>query len=584
MNLKSSAVLKSDIPLGPVWKNIGSLFLHNLEKYPKLNAFAERLNGDYIYYNWDQVANSVFHFAEYLFDHGVKHHDRVAIIAGNTYRRFIVEMGIFSAGMTSVPLFGGYPGEMLTKLIEFSKVRMLIVDDLDRLKTLDPKVIPPMVLCLSNKKDFTSSTQVKIHFWEELAAKLLSPMSASMMSRIRGVKPSDVAVMMYTSGTSAFPKGVQLTHSNILSQQRALELLWKCEPGQRVLCYLPWHHSFGGLFERFFVIGSAGCLALDDSAGKNIDRLLENFGKIKPNVYFSVPKIYQEIIARVLSFKEIEKTFFHPELNFIFTAAAPLPLSISDVFKAKGVPVVEGWGLTETSPCCTLTPKSVNRVQGVVGHAIPGVEVKLGDQNEILVRGPNIMVGYWEQPEMTAEVLDSDGWFKTGDIGEITPEGLKILSRKDRMFKLNNGEKIFPSILEEHVKTGCKFVKHAFVFGKGQVSPFLLVFPNSELLSANRSADLDESNCIYPTDLRNFSGCLGRCLTKFNDDFAKIERIERALIINRELTIEQGELTPSFKLVPRRIAENYRDYISAMEDGRLNELPKDSYVIELKSR
>ena len=181
----------------------------------------------------------------------------------------------------------------------------------------------------------------------------------------------------------------------------------------RFLCYLPWHHSFGGLFERFFALHSGGCLAIDDSWGRNTDRLLENFSEIRPHVYFSVPKVYQEIVSKIMVNPELERSFFIPELKFVFTAAAPLPMSVSSVFKSRGVPVVEGWGLTETSPCCTLTDLSVDRAPGLVGSPIPGVEIRLDEDGEILVRGPNVMRGYVDQPEATAEVLDAEGWFRT---------------------------------------------------------------------------------------------------------------------------------------------------------------------------
>jgi len=280
-------------------------------------------------------------------------------------------------------------------------------------------------------------------------------------------------MIMFTSGTSSSPKGVQLTHGNLMSQQKALEILWQPESGMRFLCYLPWHHSFGGLFERLFALHSGGCLAIDDSGGKDAGRLLQNFSEIKPNVYFSVPKVYQEIVTRILAEPELGDSFFHDGLKFVFTAAAPLPLSISEIFKHKGVPVVEGWGLTETSPCCTLTGFSLERTPGVVGFPIPGVELKLGDENEILVKGPNVMRGYFRRPEASAGVF-SDGWFRTGDVGTIGDEGVRIISRLDRMFKLGNGEKVFPARIEDRIAGRCKFIKYAYVFGSGQKNPSLL--------------------------------------------------------------------------------------------------------------
>ena len=374
------------------------------------------------------------------------------------------------------------------------------------------------------------------------------------------IAPTDTCLIMFTSGTTRFPKGVRLTHYNILSQQSALRTLWNPDPGMRFLCYLPWHHSFGGLFERFFALHSGGCLAVDDSWGKDIDILFKNFSEIKPHIYFSVPKVYKEIISRVLVSKESEDIFFHKDLKFVFTAAAPLSLAISDVFKQKDIPVVEGWGLTETSPCCTLTKLLLHRKPGVVGFPIPGVEIKLGDDDEILVRGANVMQGYFNMPDETAKVLDEDGWFKTGDIGEIIPDGLKIKARKDRIFKLNNGEKVFPSMLERNIGNLCKFIKHAYIFGAGQDHPVALLFPNYELLDSTGISVLDESECNHPGTSDLLTTCFSECLHKINRHLnVDFERIEKAVLIDQELSLEKNELTPSFKIIPRSIEKNYKE-------------------------
>jgi len=394
------------------------------------------------------------------------------------------------------------------------------------------------------------------------------------------IHPDDLALIMYTSGTTNFPKGVMLTHRNILSQQSALKTLWAPEPGMRFLCYLPLHHSFGGLFERFFALHSGGCLAVDDSWGKDTDALFRNFEEIKPHIYFSVPKVYQEIIARVLTQKHAEEIFFHNELKFLFTAAAPLPFSTSDVLKKRKVVVVEGWGLTETAPCCTLTELSLERKPGVVGFPIPGVEIKLDDEGEILVRGPNVMRVYFKLPKVTAEVLDKDGWFKTGDLGEFTSIGLKILSRKDRVFKLSNGGKVFPTAIEESVRAKCKIIKHIYVFGSGLDHPCALIFPNFELFGLRKVGPLDEPGCVCPLSLSDLKKCLNDCLQTINSGMkVKSERIAAAVIVNRELSIENNELTPSFKLVPRRIEEEFGSFIRCLANGTFDGMPEGGFPI-----
>ena len=303
---------------------------------------------------------------------------------------------------------------------------------------------------------------------------------------------------------------------------------------------------------------------------------------IKPHIYFSVPRIYQEIVASVLSKPEQARNFFHPELKFVFTAAAPLPLSTSNIFKEKNIPVVEGWGLTETSPCCTLTAQSLDRTPGIVGWPIPEVQVKLAEEQEICVKGPNVMQGYYKLPEVTAKVIDSEGWFHTGDVGEITSEGLRIISRLDRIFKLSNAEKVFPVAMEEKATKRCHYIKYIYVFGSGGPAPLGLVFPNLLLLQAKQ---VDIAECVRPQSCATLSDCLKQCICEINEYHdVKYERLSKVLVINRELSIEKEELTPSMKLVPRMIERNFKKYIDFLRTGSGKTPPADSYLIELTER
>ncbi len=564
--------------------NIGAMLLDNQRSRGQAPAVAERRDGSYRYWSWHDFVNDTLKVADYLLQHLPERDEanRVAFVSVNGYQRLVCEMAVMASGLTSVPIFVAYPSELMSELLSFSDTDLLVTDQLEKISELPEGSLPPRVLAIGevDKRRLTSfsSLGVEAEWIEEILAGEM-PRDTSLPSRFRAVPIDRRALIMYTSGTSSFPKGVQLSHRNLMSQQQALEQLWRPEPGLRFLCYLPWHHSFGGLFERLLALFSGGCLAIDDSFGKDVDRLLENFAKIKPHIYFSVPKIYQEIIARVVSRHPSADCFFHPELKFVFTAAAPLPISASNVFKENGLPVVEGWGLTETSPCCTLTELATDRQAGVVGMPIPGVELKMADDGEILVKGPNVMSGYFKRPDKTAEVFDDDGWFHTGDVGAITDDGLKIISRKEWMFKLDNGEKVFPTQIESCVTSRCNLIKYAYVFGAGQKNPGLLVFPNLEMLGM--SSETSDTNCSYPPNLKAFSHCLGECIAQAQKKRGvNFERISKALVIARELSLESNELTPSFKLIPRAIEARYRTYIDAVLNGSFSTLPDDAYVID----
>ncbi len=576
--------LISQLPLGEVTKNIGTMFLNNLDNFGDTPAFAQKKDGKYRYWSWHDLVDDIFKFSSYLLDRGLKKGDRIAVISRNYYHRLVVEMAVMASGFVSVPIFHRYSEEMMTELLNFSEVKMLILVNYKRLEYLPVKNKHLVVMETPEfpRKHFAFENKVK--FFDDIMRNIkLSPDKRKDIEKsFLDIAPSDTCLIMFTSGTTRFPKGVVLTHYNILSQQSALRTLWNPDPAMRFLCYLPWHHSFGGLFERFFALHSGGCLAVDDSWGKDIDMLFRNFSEIKPHIFFSVPKVYKEIISRVLVSKKSEDIFFHKDLKFVFTAAAPLSLAISDIFKQKNIPVVEGWGLTETSPCCTLTKLLLDRKLGVVGFPIPGVQIKLADDHEILVRGANVMQGYFKMSEESAKVIDKDNWFKTGDIGEIISEGLKIKARKDRIFKLNNGEKVFPSVLERNIGNLCKFIKHAYVFGAGQDHPVALLFPNYELLDSKGIGVLDESACNHPETSDMLATCFSKCLHKINGCVnVDYERIEKAILIDQELSLEKNELTPSFKIIPRSIEKNFKEHISCIVKGHSERLPEGAHMIDL---
>lgn len=589
-------VLKSPLSLGEVTPSLGAMLLSNRDRYTDLNAFAERQGGAYRHWTWQQMVTDMLRFAESSLPEAAPPEDtkdnRVAFVSTNCYHRLISEMAVMGTGRVAVPIFAGYAPDMMSDLLAFADVSTLVTDNLEKMALLRADSLPSHIIVMNASgaasdpellKKLSGLGVVSVTFMDDLLSEEKSRDTSRIEQQMRSVPPDRLAMIMFTSGTSSFPKGVQLTHGNLMSQQKALEILWKPEPGMRFLCYLPWHHSFGGLFERLFALHSGGCLAIDDSGGKDAGRLLQNFSEVKPNVYFSVPKVYQEIVTRILANPELGDSFFHDDLKFVFTAAAPLPISTSEIFKNKGVPVVEGWGLTETSPCCTLTELSLERTPGVVGFPIPGVELKLGDENEILVKGPNVMRGYFKQSEASAKVFD-DRWFRTGDVGAITDEGVRIISRLDRMFKLDNGEKVFPARIEDRIAGRCKFIKYAYVFGSGQKHPSLLAFPNHELMSADGGGELDKSECVYPGCLNDLAGCLGECIQAEQKSGAAFERVDAAVVVDTELTVEANQLTPSFKLIPRKIAEDFGEHIQALRLKQIDELPSGAHVIEMEKK
>lgn len=499
----------------------------------------------------------------------------MAILSRNCQEILELELAVMAMGAVSVPIFSEYPPDKADRLVRFCDPTFVAVADQEQLnKIKSPELIEKII-------HFTPvenvSDQKPVPFGD-----LLSDSTDSKDIIGLDVPPDTISLMMYTSGTMGTPKCVQLTHKNILSQQAAMKALWDLNNDDRFLSFLPWHHSFGGIFEKFAAIVNGAVLSLEHGYGKDLDILLNNWETVKPTIFFSVPRIYQAIATRVMQDKRIEKMIFHNELRFVFTAAAPLPKNIADLFDHHGIPVVEGWGLTETSPCCTVTDPTIQREQGVVGKPIPGISIKLDDDGEILVKGPNIMTGYYHNREATADVMEKDGWFRTGDVGEYTDSGLKLISRKDRIFKLSNAKKVVPSEIENLIAKDCAYLSHAIMVGSGRDYPVILLFPNKNLFSQFPDESILSRDCKCPAGMNDYVQCLSNCLQKWNQSIEpKYSRYKKAMLIDYELSIEKEELTPSMKLAPNIVGKVFQAHIESLYNSG-EQIFEKVYVVNME--
>lgn len=493
--------------------NIASLFLKNKERYGPHPAFAEKEGGQYRAWTWDQLVDAILASAAEWRERGLLEGDRVVFQAPRSYARLVSEMAVMSLGAISVPVMEGEK-------------------DLDSiLRSVEPS--------------FTAADPVPLS---------KSVPSNETVNALLKVDPDSAATLIFTSGTTDSPKGVLLSHTNILAQHRAHQSLWNLKSGLSFLSALPWSHVFGGVFERFLAFTAGGCLYLDENNGKDVDGLIENFIRVKPSVFFAVPLLYDRIVQKLKSSPHLEKAFFHPALQFIFSAAAPLSQATASFFTERGIPIVCGWGLTETSPSVTLTPPTLNTEEGNAGFAIPGVEIKLGEDAEILVKGPNVMKGYWKDTALTQKTIDAEGWLHTGDTGEITLKGLKLLGRKDRIFKLGNGRKVNPVVWESKIQNACSWVRHVCVAGNGMDLPCAILFVSSDFL-------IKENLKKIRSELIVLNQSMNR----------KYEYLNRIVLLQREPNLEKVELTRSLKLKANVVEQNYMGWIKSQKTGDFGE-------------
>jgi long-subunit acyl-CoA synthetase (AMP-forming) len=568
-------VIESEYKLGEVTPNIAQMLRNNSELYGAKTAFQHKLNGSYKGINWKQFFNDILNIAANLRKFGFSEGDKVVIYSKNRYEMLALELALMASGGVSVPIFFNYNKNTAEALVKHSSAKFIAVGDESQLSRISSELPVDHIFVFDR---VTGSKLSKLTQFSEL----MDSDHTEDFQLNYNAGPDDIILNMYTSGTMGKQKCVQLTHRNILSQQTAIKQLLGVNENDRYLSYLRWHHSFGGIFEKFSALSNGAMLSLESSHGLDPNEIMENWMLVKPTVFFSVPIVYHLLMDIISKDKKLADAFFHPGLKFVFTAAAPLPKHISDVFERRNIPIIEGWGLTETSPCCTLTDPKLKRVPGVIGKPIPGVSIRIADDGELQIKGPNIMVGYYNNPKANKNIFTEDGWYCTGDIGEFTNEGLKLITRKDRIFKLSNAEKVVPTEIENRIVSKCHYITHALVDGNGKNYPVALLFPDKSILKESlngNSVKLDD--CVCPHSLEDLSKCLKNCLKDVNCGLKqKFSRIKVAMLIDDELNVDNMTLTPSMKLAPNNVKSVYKTHIEHMY-GAGEKMEQDVYMIFL---
>lgn len=418
-------------------------------------------------------------------------------------------------------------------------------------------------------------------------------------------QPDDLATLIYTSGTTGDPKGVMLSHHNIWSNVQAVLQMIPIGSGDECLSMLPLSHSYERMVD--YTLFQAGVII---NYAESFDTVAANLGEVKPTVVLSVPRLYEKVYARVLenalSGSAIKRTIFFwakrageqwatlslaglpipaalalkkkvadklvfsklqartgGRIRFFVSGAAPLSADIAKFFYSAGLPIIEGYGLTESSPVLTLNP--LDRIKlGTVGRVIPGVELKIASDGEIFARGPNIMQGYYKLPEETSQTVDAEGWLHTGDIGEVDSDGyLKITDRKKELLKTAGGKYIAPQPIEGMVKRN-KFVVNAVLYGDRRKYPIILVVPNFDTLERwARERSLSYGTHAELIQLPDVQAKVEREVMSMLHELAKFETPKKVVLLENDFSIESGELTPTLKVKRRVVEKRYKDLIDA---------------------
>ncbi len=543
---------------------------------------------------------------------GIAKGDRVALLSENRPEWAYADLASLCAAAVDVPIYATLLPQQVLYLLNDSEARVCFVSSHAQAKKVlevrgQAKALEHVVLFDEAPLEGTMPlAELRAKGREALARDPLA-----VRSRAAEVQAEDLATFIYTSGTTGDPKGVMLTHHNLVSNVLSAGAPFaEMGPADTALSFLPLCHVFERMGGYYMMLHRGVTIAYAES----VDKVPENMLEVKPSLMLSVPRLYEKIYARVnekvaadpparqrifrwalsvgremfrhrvsrtspglllrikaavahaLVFKKIQART-GGKLRIFVSGGAPLSREIAEFFGAVGLPILEGYGLTETSPVITVnTP--VRMKPGTVGPPIEGVEVKIAADGEILTRGPHVMKGYYGKPEATAEAIDPDGFFHTGDIGLFDPDGfLVITDRKKDILVTSGGKNIAPQPIENRLKAN-PFIAEVVMVGNGRHFPAALVIPNFDALKKwardqNLSAATREALVARPEVKEHYA----REIDRASSDLAPFEKIKKIVVLAREFTIEGGELTPTLKVKRRVVEQKYKDVIDELYEG-----------------
>ncbi|MBI3466823.1 MAG: AMP-binding protein, partial [Planctomycetes bacterium] len=432
-------------------KNLGEMFHRQAQRLGPRTALRFKRWGLYSDLSWDSYRRLVDQAACAWMSLGIRRGDRIALLSENRFEWLVADLSILAAGAADVSIHAPLTAPQVAYQLTDSGARWVVVSTAEQLaKVVEvqgqlPELEGIVAFDPPATSDATSNENgVQFLTWHGLLARgrrAAAEFAAKQQELEDQLGPDDLAALMYTSGTTGEPKGVMLTHGNLLSN--AVSTYGALPPGEGdvLLSWLPYSHIYARLCDHYLSILS-GCVV---GLAEGFDMLATNMKEIRPTHMTGVPRFYEKAWESVEKYPEAEqpqrlRDIFGPRLKWLSAGGAPLPVHVAEGFWRCGIKLLQGYGLTESSPVISFNTIEHNRI-GTVGRAIPGVEIRMADDGEVLSRGPHIMKGYWKKPQATAEAIDADGWLHTGDLGQIDADGyLSITGRKKELIVMSSGK------------------------------------------------------------------------------------------------------------------------------------------------
>jgi long-chain acyl-CoA synthetase len=549
------------------YRNLVEMHRLQAERLGLRTALRYKRYGVYHDLTWQDYRAEVLALAAALVDAGLEPGDRVGLLAENRVEWLVADMAILAAGAVNVPPHAPLTATQILFQLRDAGVRWLIVstrhqfDKIRQIRGELPDLRGVVLMDADGLQDATISWRGFMQHGRRETARL----AEELRRREEQLGPDDLATIMYTSGTTGNPKGVMLTHGNLLSNSLAALEVMSHGPDDLVLTWLPFTHIYARTVDHYICIASGTPVALAESA----DALVQNLEDVRPTQFASVPRFYEKVLSSASSSDPKEtsrrlRRIFGPRIDWLSSGGAPLPPSIARAYFEAGLLVLQGYGLTETSPIVSFNRKDCYKLD-TVGRPLPGVEIRIGEDGEVLTRGPHVMKGYWNDPAATAAAI-RDGWFYTGDLGEIDADGfLRITGRKKDLLVLSNGKKVAPSLVEGLLLAD-PCIDQVVVCGEGRNYLCALIVPawdnvcreleTGEAALLEQSADFARE--ALPSVLRLFKERVRVALAQVSN----AEQVKKFLILPQAFSVAADELTVSMKLRRNVIVTRYADQIN----------------------
>lgn len=607
VHLKTAGDLTRPFPL----LTVPEMLHRTVERYGGRTAMLHRVDKDWVPVTYSQLAERVANLALGLAELGVQKGDRVALLSENRPEWALVDLAALSLGAVNVPLYASLPPPQVQHIASDSQAVVIVVEDqkqLDKVLAVRNELPALRHVVLIEADSIVPEGVTSLTAVERLGSECEDRVEYER--RWHSVQPDDLASIIYTSGTTGLPKGAMLTHDNFMSNAQAVPLIVEITSADTFLSFLPLAHVFERLAGHYLPLICGSSIAYS----QGLRHLMREISEVEPTVLCCVPRLYESIQGRVVEevgkrkpaeqkafawamsvgsrrngpravgqkpgfLAEIEygladkivlskiRARAGKRLRFFISGGAPLSVETDKFFNAVGWTILQGYGLTETAPVICVNRPGAAKF-GTVGPPIPGVEVRIAEDGEILSRGPHIMQGYYNQPEATSQAIDADGWFHTGDIGQLDGDGyLRITDRKKDLLVLANGKNVAPQPIEAKLKSS-PFIAWSALFGDKQPVVVALVVPEFERVqrwaeekgipTASRRALLDHAEVrkLFKQEIDSVS-----------KELADFEKVRRFALLENEFSLESGELTPTLKVKRRVVAEKYADEIARLYGG-----------------